>query len=246
MRRITPAAGAAIVLLAASMQTAVAQETPSDDHHDMAAGAASMEEMMGDSMMAGRHLKLTPGWPEQPGDRARADSLVRVARQALAQYADVEAAERDGYRMFAPKVKRQKIYHYSKRANAFKARWTFDVTRPSALLYRPEPGGELRLIGAMYTAPPDISLEDLNQRIPLSIAQWHQHTSLCLPPGIGRRDGGGDMGFGGRDPRFGPRGSIMTEAECRAAGGEFKKRMGGWMVHVNLFERPDQVWEHRH
>jgi hypothetical protein len=158
----------------------------------------------------------------------------------------VLAAEQDGYRMFAPKVKRQKVHHYSNRGNALKARWNFDITAPSALLYRPQPNGELRLIGAMYTAPPDLSLDDLNQRIPLSIGQWHQHTSICLPPGASLRGAGDEMGSFSRDPRFGPRGSIATEEECKAAGGQFKRRMFGWMVHVNLYEAPDQVWEHKH
>jgi hypothetical protein len=232
MQRTISAAGAAILLLAAWMHTAAAQEMSGHDRGDI--------EMMGD-MVAGKHLKLTPQWSEQPGDRARADSVAGIARVALAKYADVSAAELDGYRMFAPKLKRQKVYHYSKRSNALKARWTFDATAPSALLYQPQPNGDVRLIGAMYTAPPDISLEELNQRIPLSIAQWHQHTSICLPPGA--ED---EMGAGSRDPRFGPKGSITTEEECRAAGGKFKKRMFGWMVHVNFAESGEKIWEHRH
>ena len=171
-----------------------------------------------------------------------------VAREhGLAKYADVAAAERDGYRMFAPKVKHQKIYHYSNRMNALKARWTFDATAPSALQYQPGPSGELRLIGAMYTAPPGMSLEDLNQRIPLSIAQWHQHTSLASTryrlPRHRRR-------HGSQEPRpalQGRGGSITTEEECEAAGGELQeKRMGGWMVHLTSNLSGAKVWEHPH
>jgi hypothetical protein len=237
MTRITLAALAALFILMATPWASVAQAA-GQDRQDM--------EMMGDSMPAGKHLRLTPHWPAQPGDEARADSLVEVARAALAKYADVAVAEQDGYRMFAPKVQGQKVYHYSNRMNALKARWTFDATAPSALLYQPQPDGSLRLIGAMYTAPPTMSLDDLNQRIPLSIAQWHQHTSICLPPGTTLASARGGAGMGGRHPQFGPRGSITTEEACRAAGGTFKQRMFGWMVHVNMFEASNEVWEHKH
>ena len=237
MTRLTPTAAAVVLLFIASPSATLAQASV-HDQQDM--------EMMTDSMPAGRHLTLTPRWSEQPGDRARADSLVAVARAALAQFEDVAAAEAAGYRMFAPAVKHQKVYHYANRMNAFKARRTFDPAAPSALLYEPQPDGTLKLIGAMYTAPPDMPLEELNQRIPLSIAQWHQHTSICLPPGTTLASAREGVGMGGRNPQFGPRGSITTAEACQAAGGTFRQRMFGWMVHVNMFEASDQVWEHKH
>lgn len=236
MTRILPAASAAVLLFLAVPAASAAQAA--EDHAGM--------EMMDDSLPAGRHLRLTPHWPEQPGDRARADSLVSAARSALARYEDVAVAEAAGYRMFAPKLRSQKIYHYANPMNALRARWTFDPALPSALLYQPQPDGRLRLIGAMYTAPPTLSLDELSARIPLSIAQWHQHTSICLPPGTTLASARAGGGFGGRNPQFGPRGSIATEEACRAAGGTFRQRMAGWMVHVNMFESSEQVWEHKH
>lgn len=223
---------AAVLLLATAPRPAMAQ-SPAQDHAQI--------EMMGDAATAGKHLVLTPLQPGQPGDQARANSLVAVAREALEKYADVAVAEAAGYHMFAPKVKQQKIYHYSNRANARKARNQFDPTAPTALLYEPQSNGQLRLIGAMYTAPASASLEELNARIPLSVAQWHEHTSICLPPGAAT-----DLGLATRDSRFGPRGSIATESACEAAGGTFKPRMLSWMVHVNVFQPPDQVWVHKH
>ncbi len=231
MRRLAPTAVAVVLILTIAALPAAAQGTAAQ--HDMA--------MMGTTDVASKHLTVTPRRPTQPGDSARADSIVQVAEAALARYGDVSVAEADGFRMFAPKVKKQKIYHYSRRMNAVKARWTFDATAPSALLYEPQADGTVRLIGAMYTAPPTFTLDQLDARIPLSIAQWHQHTSICLPPGANE-----EMGLFTRDPRFGPRGSISTEEACQEAGGTFKQRMAGWMVHVNMFEAPDQVWEHRH
>lgn len=235
-RTLTPAAAALFICVAGAGPAAA--QASGHDHQAM--------EMMEDSVVPGKHLRLTPTWPVQPGDQARADSLVGAARAALARYEDVTAAEQAGYRMFAQKVRGQKVYHYSNRRNALAARGTFDVTAPSALLYKPQRDGTLRLIGAMYTAPPDLSLEELDQRIPLSIAQWHQHTSICLPPGTTLASMREGAGMDGRDPRFGPRGSISTEEACAAAGGTFKPRMFGWMVHVNVFEAPELVWEHRH
>ncbi len=208
--------------------------------HDHAMAEASMAAGMSDSALTSKHMRMTPAWPLAVGDSARAESLVTTAREALAKYADVRVAEAEGFTMFAPKVK-QRVYHYTRRWNALLARRRFDPARPTSLLYAPQPDGGIRLIGAMYTAPPDMTLEELNRRIPLSIAQWHQHTSLCLPPG-----GGEAMTPGRRDPRFGPRGSIATEAECKAAGGVFRKRMFGWMVHVNLFQSDAELWEHKH
>jgi hypothetical protein len=67
----------------------------------------------------------------------------------------------------------------------------------------------------MYTAPKRFSEDDLNQRIPLSIAQWHEHVNLCLPPSDRRNE------MRGPNPKFGLAGSIVTQAECEANGGKF-------------------------
>jgi hypothetical protein len=241
MRKTLRAVATAFCALVPPARTAA--QTPAV--HDPLMAGSSMDMATGDSFLTSKHMRMTPPWPLQAGDSARAESLVTAGRTALAKYADVRVAEASGFTMFAPKVK-QRVYHYTRRLNALKARWSFDPAQPTSLLYAPQADGSVRLIGAMYTAPPDMSLEDLNRRIPLSIAQWHQHTSLCLPPDSSRRGAGDAMAIGTRDPRFGARGSIATEAECTAAGGEFRPRMFGWMVHVNLFEPDAQLWEHRH
>ena len=115
-------------------------------------------------------------------------------------------------------------------------RWgfTFDPARPTSLLYRKTKDG-YELIGAMYTAPRSVSLEELDERIPLGVARWHQHTNLCMP----KR---------GQAPhadwtRFGLTGSISTEEECQEAGGRFYPVIFGWMVHVYPFESSlAKVW----
>src|SRR5262245_3192845 len=199
-------------------------------------GMDGMMMSMDDSTIATGHLVLTPRWDEQPGDRERAERLLTEARAALQKYQDVKVAERDGYQRFAPMVKRQKVYHYGNRANAFKARRSFDPAAPTALLYQPGEGGSLKLIGAMYTAPADLTLEELNQRIPLSIAQWHEHSNICLPPTsppvpLSMKWRGG---------------TLTTEEACTSAGGVFRPGKRAWMVHVNMFEEGERVWEHKH
>lgn len=231
-------AGITVAMMSAALRSLVAQEGSGEQHQTVMMDMA----MGGDAMTMSPHMTMTPNWREATEDRARADSIVRVAREALGKYRDVALAERDGYRMFAPKLRRQRVYHYTRTANALKARWTFDATAPTSLLYQPEPDGSLRLLGAMYTAPATMSLAELNQRLPLSIAQWHQHTNLCMPPGTGRRRAAGSLANG--DPRFGFRGSITTKAACDAAGGEFHERVFGWMAHVNMFAEAGQLWEH--
>lgn len=190
----------------------------------------------------GPHLTLTPVRPERPGDRARADSIAQVARVAVAKYKDVALAEADGYQRFAPQVKQQRIYHYTSKARALKAQVGFDPAAPTALLYRDGPNGSLVLVGVMYTAPASLSLDQLDQRIPLSIARWHQHTNICLPP----RDADQVAALSGRRPEFGPRGRIATEEACQAAGGRWKTRVFNWMVHVNVFEDSARVWADEH
>lgn len=178
--------------------------------------------------MGSPHMTLTPVWPERAGDRARADSIVSVARAFASRYTDVAQAEADGYKRFAPEIKHQRIYHYTSTVAALKARFTFDASRPTAILYTDDGHGGLRLTGVMYTMPAGASLTDLDDRIPLSVARWHEHTNICLPPRGQERlleAGAGD---------FGARGRISTREACEAAGGRFRERLFGWMVHVNL------------
>lgn len=207
------------------------------------AGLAQQIDMdMHDMAMDGAHMTMTPHWPEQPGDRARADSIVQIARSAVRKYADVSAAEADGFKRFAPQIKHQRVYHYTSTSAAIKARVRFDAAAPTSLLYQEQANGDLKLVGVMYTMPASASFDQLNARIPLSIAQWHQHTNICLPP---RGDEAEATMV--RQARFGIRGTIASESDCREAGGRWVPRMFGWMVHVNLFaSNPSEVWQASH
>ena len=90
-------------------------------------------------------------------------------------------------------------------------------------------GDSYKLIGAMYTAPKRYQEDDLDKRVPLSVAQWHEHVNLCQP------SKGQEREMLSAHPRFGLNGSITTKEECEAAGGN--------MVHVYPFEKnPKDVW----
>jgi hypothetical protein len=185
--------------------------------------------------MAG-HMFLTQLRPAEPGDRQKADAIVAAAREAMAPYQDYRKALADGYQIFLPNVP-QPLYHFTKAENARAARWGFDPLKPTSLLYKKTPDGGYTLIGAMYTDRVDASDDELNQRIPLSIARWHQHTNFCKAPA-------GDVAeYFGPNAKFGLMGSINTREACDAAGGEFIPHVFGWMVHVYPYETDAaKVW----
>jgi hypothetical protein len=177
------------------------------------------------------HMTLTPEQPRRSGDVERAAAIADAVRAAIEPYRDYHKAIAAGFKPGHLEVP-QKEYHFSSRANFIAALRGFDVKRPTSLLYERTADGGFRLIGAMYTDRRDASDAELDQRVPLSMARWHEHIDLCLPP-----EGAGLKGMGGPHPAFGPRGSISTAAACSAAGGRFIAHLYGWMVHVYPYER---------
>ena len=203
--------------------------------------AASVHESMSGPMRAAHaaHLVLTPHRAATPDDSARAGRVLAALARGIAKYADVRVAEAEGYRQFLPGVP-QKVYHFTSRRRSVGEAFAFDAARPSSLLYEKSADGRFTLVGAMYHAPRRLSLDELDERVPLSFARWHRHVNLCFP-----RRGEEARWRETRDgiPRFGPAGSIATRAECEAAGGRFVESLFGWMVHVNPFATdPAEVW----
>jgi hypothetical protein len=183
------------------------------------------------------HMKLTMMRNSSPADEQRAREIVDAAKKSVEKYKDVKVAEADGFRMFAPNVKHQKMYHFTNYTYAFQAAFKFDAEKPTSLLYEKRKGGKLKLIGVMYTAPARLDEDQLNERVPLSVAQWHLHTNLCIPPKDQRDE------LFKSNARFGLNGSITTEAACKAAGGTFRPRIFGWMVHMYPYEKTmDEIW----
>jgi hypothetical protein len=197
--------------------------------------AMAMHSMDTRHMSMGPHMKMTQPRQIRPGDRQKADEVVEAARRVSEKYRDYKVALADGYKIFLPKFP-QKQYHFTNYQNAWMAREHFDASKPTSLLYEKH-GDDYQLIGIMYTAKKNATEDELNARIPLSIAQWHAHVNLCLPPRSQRDE------VLSSDPKFGVRGSIATKEECDAAGGHFFPQVFGWMVHLYPFEHTSEnIW----
>jgi len=197
--------------------------------------AHAMLSMSGRSMDMGPHMKMTTLRDLKPGDQEKADQVVAAARQAAEKYTDYKVALADGYKIFLPNLP-QKQYHFTNYRYAFEAAIQFNPDHPTSLLYE-KTGDGYKLIGVMYTAPKSSNWNDLDQRIPLSVAQWHAHINLCLPPADRRSEAWGPH------PKFGLAGSITTRTDCDAAGGKFMPQIFGWMVHLYPFEqKPEDIW----
>jgi hypothetical protein len=216
-----------------SAQRDSASQSMDIDHHDHAEGAVDM--MVPHQKHLGPHMKWTELWPANADDDRRADQIVQTLRQALAKYKDYRLAMDDGYVPLHPELT-PKHYHFANKQRRFLAKVRFDPAEPTALLYKKTWDG-YEQEGAMYTAPRDMSEDQLNERVPLSVAQWHAHVNLCLQPDGSRR----------RMTRkqFGGKGTIATESECQQAGGRFVPQAGGWMIHIYPFEATSvKIWTH--
>ncbi len=241
---------AALVLSPIVMYAGLAQGKPMAgmprDTTDSRASAAADQAMSG-PMAADAHMRMTPMRERSVADSARAALRVSELRAAIERYRDVHVAEADGYRIFLPNVP-QPVYHFTNWRYALAAAFAFDPARPTSLLYRRQAGGGFELVGAMYTAAAQASLDELDRRVPLSVAHWHQHVAWCVPPrGAQQRWAETDGGV----PRFGPKSPIATREACNVVGGVFLPRIFGWMVHANVFAGDDPlvIWggeEHDH
>lgn len=197
--------------------------------------AHAMHSMQDRHMDMGPHMKMSTLREPKPGDPEKAGEVVEAARKAATKYTDYKVALADGYKIFLPNLP-QKQYHFTNYWYAFEAGTHFNPEHPTSLLYEKQ-GENYKLIGVMYTAPKNASEEELDQRIPLSIAQWHAHVNMCLPPADKRNQAWGP------NAKYGLAGSITTKSECDAAGGKFVPQIFGWMVHVYPFEqKPEDIW----
>jgi hypothetical protein len=187
-------------------------------------------------MDMGPHMTMTEARARKPGDEARAAKVVAALRGAIEKYRDYKVAVAAGFVQFLPNV-RQPMYHFTNYKNALLAQTEFDPTLPTSLLYKSLPNGGFELVGAMYTAPRGFTADQLDARVPLSVAAWHEHVNLCLPPKAAYRTSDWH--------KFGFHGSIATQAECDANGGIFHPILFNWMVHIYPFETdPAKIYAH--
>jgi len=255
MRRILPICTLALAAFAAQVRAQVQAKPPSSAQNDdmgnmtMSSSQTSRESMssadenavhamnnMQGHMDSGPHMKMTPLRLATPGDNDRAQVVAAAARKVAEQYQDYRKALADGYVIFLPNVP-QRMYHFTNYRYAMEAIFDFNPEHPTSLLYEKQGGDRYKIIGVMYTAPKHASLSELDSRVPLSIAQWHAHINLCLPPR------GENQLMSRPNPKFGLSGSIVSRDKCEAAGGRFVPQIFGWMVHVYPFEKNQQdIW----
>jgi len=244
MRRIIM--GTALLLAAvigcrgsSSEEAELAPAEHPDDHtasaaeHSMVGAKTSNEDL---------HLRLTTLRPLAANDSARAAEALAVMRRDLVRYRDIRVAQDEGFRQFIP-AGGAPIQHYTKARWAWRSRNQLDPSRPTSLLYTRKPDGTLELVGAMFTAPAQLSEDELNERLPLSMAQWHQHINWCVPPLAEARLRWRETKDG--QPVFGPKSPIATAEACEAVGGRFRARLFGWMLHVMAFSGGDP-WQTHH
>jgi hypothetical protein len=241
-------------LPAQEQQTPPAQQTSSktsdDDmgamHHDRMARKEDSDEKQSEGNAVhdmtrghhhgnGPHMTMTSPHPRTKADEKRVEQVVADLRTGIEKYKDYHAALADGYKIFLPNVPMPE-YHFTNYWNGFLEAFAFDPARPTSLLYKRTAEG-YELVGAMYTMPKNAAEEQLNARVPLSVASWHLHTNLCMPA----RYDGARVDW----TKFGLRGSISTEEACEAAGGRFRPSIFGWMIHVYPYENGlDKVFAH--
>jgi hypothetical protein len=221
----------------ATAEASAEAHAPQQDEHASMAGmkmpgdeksseGQAVQEMSGEHHNHSLHMHMTSIRPQMPGDEQRAKEIVATLRAAMEKYKDYHVALNDGYKIFLPNIP-QPEYHFTNYTNGFLESLTFDPARPTSLLYKKTATG-YQLVGAMYTMPRRATEDELNARVPLSIAMWHLHTNLCLPKL--REASGADWS------KFGLAGSIATQDACDAAGGRFHPVVFGWMTHVYPYE----------
>lgn len=211
---------------------------PAMDADEQASEKDAMSDMaMGHMHGSNPHMTMTSMRSQTPDDVQKANEIVSQLKAGMEKYRDYHVALNDGYRIFLPNVP-QPEYHFTSYSNGFFAAMHFDPSRPTSLLYKKTDTG-YELVGAMYTMPKRAMPEQLDERVPLSIAMWHLHTNLCLPPQAELQSA--DY------KKFGLHGSIATQDACSAAGGRFRPVVFGWMVHVYPYESSlDKIFAMHH
>ena len=227
-----------LVLLVGVAACRPGEAAPIDDHDHPAVVAAIRAMGTGETA----HLLTTDRRTASAADSLRGDELVVAIRDAIGKYSTTDRAVGDGYRELPDgDTTALAIVHFFNWRYAVEEAVRFNPAKPAGLIYRRGKSG-YQLLGATYTAPGASTEEALDQRVPLSVAQWHQHVDLCVP----KPDDTARWSELGPDdkPVFGPASAIDTKAACDSVAGVFKPRVFGWMVEARVFgsDNPDSIW----
>jgi hypothetical protein len=199
--------------------------------------AAAVNELLSDTSV---HMRMAPPRKATGADSVRAADIVSKARAGLGRFTDVKEAEKAGYIEFMPWLQDQSIFHYNNIGNVLATMSGFDPAKPVSLLYRKNVKGDKVLVGAMYAAHPNSTADDLDARLPLGIAHWHEHINFCGPSLDAIRAGTEKVDAASTAKWL----KITTREECASAGGQFVPRLFGWMAHVYLWvgDDPKVIW----
>lgn len=130
------------------------------------------------AMKAAISFSMTAQRSPQLNDAERAVDIVNRTRLAIEKYADYKIALIDGYRMYPPPANSSSHYQFTNSWYGFKSAFEFDPEHPTSLLYERTAAGGYRLIGAVLTAPVRFTEEQLDERVPVSIAHWERDRNL--------------------------------------------------------------------
>src|ERR1700751_4989272 len=180
------------------------------------AAKAANDAMSDHDMDMGAHMFMTDLRPANAADEKRAAEILAQLRPAIEKYRDYKVALAEGFQIFFPNVP-QEHYHFTNYRYGFEAQFAFNPERPTSLLYK-KVGDGSHLEGALYTAPKRATEEELNERVPLSVARWHKHVNLCMP------QKGTELQQVNLK-QFGFSGTISTEAACEQAGGVWRAQV---------------------
>ena len=144
-----------------------------------AANDAMSDHDMDMSMSA--HMYMTALRPANPADEKRAEEILAQLRPAIEEVSGTIAWLSPTASRFSCPTFRSRSITSRITPTRWKLAFEFDPAHPTSLLYKKTNDG-YELVGAMYTASQIGHEDDLNARVPLSVARWHKHTNLCLPP----------------------------------------------------------------
>ena len=258
----------ALTLVATLVSYAAPHDMDDMDSGSDSGGTGAMGQM-GAHMKMSDHMTMTESRAMTPADTQRGEQIIATMRAKLAKYQDYNVAIADGYVPYMETVPQDVYHFSNRAATVAEYMGDFDLARPGSILYEKKTFGGYKLVGAMYDAPAADTPEQLDALIPLGLSHWHAHTNICLPRGVTEADvmngnvgnhmrpdiasaidpprgmnrGAGDalrLRYGYlADTRFGFTGTISSDADCEAAGGNFHKQIFGWMIHVYPFASDD-------